>query len=538
MEPAYLLAITYDLRAHDPETKYFLIKLLQVYGLNYPVTIKVKELANQLGLWDQEVTIATKVLTDHGFLEVERLKAQKDLPARTLKCVRTDSPEYNGTNRHGDEAPLVPPSHHQELIDHLLHPDPIQRGQTKTSQRDKENTPRRHPLSITNRLLLIVLLRYADSGGAVRQLGLKDLEYLTGISQSKLENQIEKLKREGYIRSSYRGITGKRLFGASKGGYFLNLSHLAYGEAANPGIIIYTEGPLSLHTCLPEQANEIYRLQRAFTGCDATAINQEIKQAKDQSKAAFQYHRANGKTIDIPTSTFVTVQMNINRLFPNTTRLAQYLMAANHYVPRTWKFAEIHKLFSDLEDPHNHAHLQIRLSELASTLLTDHWHELENRAAIPWANHMQLASWVRELLSKSFRASEHEEAHHTKRQIQLLERFLFSTARRFARQIQAAIKQVDGIPHRSMIYTILPRPDAQPRSRTRGITIQCLFKTPTAISGNHVIELTQESLIKPVTFIQQGNEAELTEEQSYLYGLRTSQKKVFNFDWKHKNADE
>ena len=230
--------------------------------------------------------------------------------------------------------------------------------------------------------------------------------------------------------------------------------------------------------------------------------------------------------------------MNLDGGYPTTTLLAPHLEAASHYLPRTWKFAEIHEFFSDLDDPQHCTHLQIRLSELTSTLLTNHWDELAKGQPILWGNYKQLATLVNQLLSKPIKASEQRKESHTKEQIQWLERFLFMTAEYFAKQIQEALKQIEGIPHSAMIYTILPRPDASPRRKSGGITIQCLFKTPTAISGNHVIELTQESLIKPVTFIQQGNEAELTEEQSYLYGLRTSQKKVFNFDWKHKNADE
>ncbi len=76
-----------------------------------------------------------------------------------------------------------------------------------------------------NRVVLAALLVKSDAAGAVSDVGASDLKRIAGLSADGLRSQLSKLMEQGYIRSRVPGVTGRYLFGLSKGAYFLNLAH-------------------------------------------------------------------------------------------------------------------------------------------------------------------------------------------------------------------------------------------------------------------------------------------------------------------------
>lgn len=80
-------------------------------------------------------------------------------------------------------------------------------------------------LSLTNRLLLVVLLCRANKFGVVEGVGSAELRKLTGLSGHRLESQLFKLNAFGLIRSKIPGFSGSDFIGSKKTVYLLNLNH-------------------------------------------------------------------------------------------------------------------------------------------------------------------------------------------------------------------------------------------------------------------------------------------------------------------------
>lgn len=91
-------------------------------------------------------------------------------------------------------------------------------------------------LSLGNRLVLSVLLAFADQHGIVRGRGLAELAALACMKVPRLETNITKLVGLGFIRAYVPGASGSPLVGVVPGIYFLNLGHPEYGSARAPSL--------------------------------------------------------------------------------------------------------------------------------------------------------------------------------------------------------------------------------------------------------------------------------------------------------------
>lgn len=198
----FLAPLTVGLPGLSPETKGFLAKWIWQYGLDRPVTDTVKGLAKTLVVTDRVVSRATKELECRGHLRREATLAGPK--GRPRGCYHLE-PQLKHQLLAGHPAPLT---RHEGLIRELLF--------------DDTGAAKRHPLTLSNRVLLAVLLYHADPCGAVRNLGLSDLSALTGMSRDRLDSQLQKLKKHEYILAILPGSTGSRIFGLTKTVYFLN----------------------------------------------------------------------------------------------------------------------------------------------------------------------------------------------------------------------------------------------------------------------------------------------------------------------------
>lgn len=87
-------------------------------------------------------------------------------------------------------------------------------------------------LNLKNRLVLIVLLAFADRQGVVRGQGPAKLATCCGMSHSRFNAHVAKLVMLGFIRVYVPGGSGAPMDGVVPGIYFLNLGHPAYGSCA------------------------------------------------------------------------------------------------------------------------------------------------------------------------------------------------------------------------------------------------------------------------------------------------------------------
>ena len=82
-------------------------------------------------------------------------------------------------------------------------------------------------LSVSNLLLLIILLIHSDSSGSVERLSkAKIRKMMGGISSDRLKSQLKKLSEMEYVFISQSGGTGRKLFGKTPNNYLLNLGEI------------------------------------------------------------------------------------------------------------------------------------------------------------------------------------------------------------------------------------------------------------------------------------------------------------------------
>lgn len=91
-------------------------------------------------------------------------------------------------------------------------------------------------LSPINRVVLVVLLAFADRSGVVRGVGSSRLSAICGMTVTRLGYQIDKLISLGFVRVYVPGGSGDSVGGVVPGIYFLNLGHPEYGTSGASGI--------------------------------------------------------------------------------------------------------------------------------------------------------------------------------------------------------------------------------------------------------------------------------------------------------------
>ncbi|SUD31778.1 Uncharacterised protein [Pseudomonas fluorescens] len=198
------IILSFEFPKISPEAKFFLVRFVQLYGLDKPVQLGVKELSKATGATDRVVShsldelVATELLNRREIVNGARGRNKREHQC-TSQLIKLLEEKSNST-------PLA----HEQRIDHVLQ---------GASQQDGSE------LSINNRLLLSVLLGHADQFGVVRHLGISGLSKLTGLNHDRVKAQLHKFLDSGIFRSSVPGATNSNLFRPTKSVHFLNLHH-------------------------------------------------------------------------------------------------------------------------------------------------------------------------------------------------------------------------------------------------------------------------------------------------------------------------
>lgn len=198
----------------NSNSKYLLLKIIQIFGKNIILDKKTAELSKLFRMTPRQVSNGLHDLVHHKYLN---------------KVVR---PNGSGRpiNRYNDTPKLkqylsefsrdiTSPFPHKKIIDGLLNDGQLPKGKCV------------HSLKISQRLLLAVMLSRSDKCAVVRELGIANLSSLTGLSRDSVKAQLSVLVCSKYIASYTPGVTGKFLIGTAKTVYRLNLQHGNY--AAN-----------------------------------------------------------------------------------------------------------------------------------------------------------------------------------------------------------------------------------------------------------------------------------------------------------------
>lgn len=241
-------ALCYPLTDGEPDAKYLLARFAQCLENDESVGSGVKGVAKRFGLSDRQVSSSLKVLKGCDVLTTSRVRNRRGRPTETHRlhdgfvsgCLMRDQ---SGELQEGCAQPVFNEAH-KALIVRLLQFEASKMNGGSTVPQQSLSTAelraKRQPgrLSIANRVLLSVLLCYADRFGVVRDVGSSVLQKATGLNQQRLKRRIDQLIAQGLIRACIPGATGSALFKKIQSTYYLNLQHPELSSHAAPAILV------------------------------------------------------------------------------------------------------------------------------------------------------------------------------------------------------------------------------------------------------------------------------------------------------------
>lgn len=234
-----------------PNARFFLAAFAMRFGGEGAVLLTVKELSKSLMISSRLVMEVVPELTrDEAFLVVKDVPVGRGRPTRSYEIA--PALQEAELSRPETIASLT----HEPLIRYLLSCPDIQEsdsivevsvGKSEQAVGYKQPPARQNSnrLSVSNRLLLAVLMCHADDLGVVRRVGMPMLKQLTGLNEAKLKPRLRRLVHLGFIRSSVAGVSSS-IFAEVKVSttYFLNLNHpqLRLEEDCCASIVLHEYG--------------------------------------------------------------------------------------------------------------------------------------------------------------------------------------------------------------------------------------------------------------------------------------------------------
>lgn len=216
-----LRALLCEIKGLQPETKYFLVRFIQCFGVTDPVYLAVKDLAQQVGVTDRQVSAALDALVDAAILIRSSIPNERGRPVRSHKVATTFLEELK-------QLPVPLGVMHEAVIERLMvyvGPVAVQGEEWGVSLAQLRARKKPGSLNRVNRLLMAVLLCGADRFGVVRNLGTVQICKATGLSKEKLRSRLKTLMAQELIRSYLPGLSSPVLSVKRKSVYYLNLNH-------------------------------------------------------------------------------------------------------------------------------------------------------------------------------------------------------------------------------------------------------------------------------------------------------------------------
>ena len=200
-------------RSFTPESKLLWLKVGRLYGASNPVCRTIKELSSELSLGDRFVTRA--------ICDSAKIQGVRDVPDFKPLLISYVASSRGRPKSQYMAAPWPEPSKttfaelgegREELIEQILF------NVEKAAFKDRGCA-----LSPANCLLLALLVSLAGACGEVRGVSRANLRAMTGMSNERLDNQLKKLRRLGFLFGWVGGGTGKNILGVTFGVYWVNL---------------------------------------------------------------------------------------------------------------------------------------------------------------------------------------------------------------------------------------------------------------------------------------------------------------------------
>lgn len=201
-----------------PESKYFLVRFVLAFGEADLEAIGMRGYATRFGLVERHVSVALDELVRHGLFAYTTKSVGRGRPKRFYRCTA------DLLSKLKEQEPRA--CSHAALIEGLIQPEAREPSQSLKADRLAGLRARRvgEQLSVINRLLLSVLLCYADRFGVCR-VGRSVICNASGLSQLRFASRVDQLIRSGRVRSYVPGASSNVLASRVPNTYFLNLNH-------------------------------------------------------------------------------------------------------------------------------------------------------------------------------------------------------------------------------------------------------------------------------------------------------------------------
>lgn len=471
--------LSLSLNIKKPEYKYFLIKICELYINGDKFKILTKSFSEELGISERTINESLKCLLAEGLLDREKIAEGKGRPRSIFWLSKKLFLQLEKCNSNIKET-------HNQLIKELFFSDRA----TKDAISNKVLlSKKKHPLKLSNRLLLSTLLLHANKEGVVKHLGVGDLSKLTCMSFDRVSSQIGKLLKLGYIRTKYSGVTGSNLFGLSKGGYFLNLEHENFNSIKNNKITV----------CFDLRGDESNRQTEALKLFRLARTIEKRIEKKDHLDSIVLELCKQVPCID-----------DINGL---TSYQKGRFFSGYHGDSNFWEITGFFQGQINIVE-----HLQIKLYDYATDFLTNNLDILtgENKGE---CNKLALRI-ERELIPAKFLQERNEDVFPSERQKMLLTKCIYNVSKGLAHWILCLIKNSKEIELSDC--AILIRPPITDGSFRHYFSVE--IDTPNVSHlNNQVIKVSFPNLTQNESV---SKESELSLEERYLYGLATRPQKV------------
>lgn len=383
----------------------------------------VKKLARALGVTDAVLKKTLEFLKETGCLTQEAIRASHGRYPSLYRWQSKKMEELYGVDGLTRQDP------HITLIDHLLVADRGGKG---------GKGKKRHPLLISHRLLLSILLIHADSCGVVKGLGMADLCKLACMKRDRVESHIVKLLKEGYIRQYVPGLTGQMLFGCVKGVFFLNLRHANFKNHAYAGLTFLFREDVLFDEFEFQESKQVFRKSGYFRErfYSAGSCGIYVRRGADQKPSVIIFED------EKPVSEIQAKLPQISGFFREDSFLSES------------------------------SYLQMKLEEYASYLLTHRWRELKRSTEFIDDEVMQRIQ--KETLAPKFLKHRVPGSFPSDEQINRLYHFIYFLSLNIAINIKTMIALNPKVVETPLSFCIVPHPFSN-----NGYAVEAFFKPMT-----------------------------------------------------------
>ncbi|HDZ5417452.1 TPA: hypothetical protein RTK63_002925 [Vibrio harveyi] len=204
------------------EEIYLLLCLIKKHGFDSEFRKKIVEISEELGVSTNTVSSLFSALKASQCIKIRELYALK---GRGKNC-------YELTDKvllsHDDFGilPKIMATQNPAIIRLLGNELSNLLEKTQPQINDSDGIKKRQPFRASNRLFLTLLLLHSNELGVIEEMSSTRIRKMMGnISAERFKSQLTTLKKLGLVKRHIAGMTGKELFGRTKGSYYLNIEH-------------------------------------------------------------------------------------------------------------------------------------------------------------------------------------------------------------------------------------------------------------------------------------------------------------------------